>query len=724
MAIQEGIPENDPARSELVSLALELGRIPSLGVRTIIDALIQKSFSESGIFDNEFLELFEAAEIAETLADNFIDPLGRNSSRVIDKNSEELRDARAELDQYLDNYHKGILPTLFQKCQELNDKYGVTVDKLFSVYLRNKLVQKINQAAAHLAEKRFGEILKTNPDFYEKFLFPRIVNLNGGQISLNEERLKRAIYFLAKHGELNENTLFARLHNWINSQPVADRIAAVRADIVEQEPAAISGDGYQNGNFDRLFRLKIAPLISEQRDRGYGADVGLDDVIKINFGAMSQVIPGSKSAEAIGKIFDNEKDTDSTSITIEHFFSLEPGESIESLKPDLEMAKKQIKWTFKEVLEGNFAPDDPIRAEYKFIDEIMKCTDVRTLVQWITNPVDFLQSLDYDRQRDLIKEYGKLNIGAVISHESRKIMEFMMLYRKCAFYPQVKSRKKNKGYLSSFLTRRLAMTRQQHVKKTFHIKENARSKEKRRFEVIPNDDLDEDYSKMVEPLSAEKTDTALNGYEAWGEYIRIHPVESKRFIETSITIPGPNGTTEVIQIYVYAGDKDGLMHDKNIHSIVSNFLREGDEHPDFTDLVRWTIIPKNPYDYEKVTNYFVVNHMTDGKYRHTFSADGSGFSSRSLFPPHDREIISGFADIKAGENDDSKTRINFETQIARFLEDFIMYSLSDYTDSSHPKFSILRESPVIDQILHPPAIYGVKALKARERVPLLKDRPL
>ncbi len=694
--------KNSPKFAALATYAEQLNDRPGASIKGLIHDLVIHAFTEYGMLDHEFMALFNNG-FATNLAAGFLEQVKIESALEINDSSSldpltqddpEFKTAKDQLSQFLDSYDKSI-SSLYQRLQKLKKEHPrLKVIDLFDKQTRDLLVAKINQAAAHISKKTFREEFATGPEeFMRDYIFPRLISPEEAEIisEENQKNIAKFVDFLDENDILDEHLLHHELFSWFMRKtglPEAG-IDAFRSAIDSNLPDDTNGFPRPTEvEFDKIWNRFFEPQIARVRAAKMSHNPNFDEFVKTNKKDLEKVIPAKNAQKAIWEFLDAE--SDHRAAQIRHYFSNSDQQTIAN---DLQKAKDLIKWTFDEFFADTYSAE-PIRKEFDFTEEIIAAGSIEQLLDWSVRPIHLLSSLTPERHEELVKRHGRTNVLKVISHEASMILKYLLVVRNCANARDVQNRERDREEIEEFFIELLQMG---DINKADVKTISFRVKEKNNGE--PKYDL----------VSGE---SALAGNP--GEKIAkedgtvLHELENKNFYQTQITIPANEGP-KTIPVYVYANEKKQLFHTKDLQSIVSNFIREGKDQPDFTDLVRTSIIPVNPDDYEVVREYFAKNFMTDGKQQNNF--DQQKEHKSSAFPVHKRANLSGYVVGKK-----TQTRLNFEVTVVQNIKDFLLYSVSDNTESSYRKYRARREAPTVDNILHPAAVYGSQTYRKREKI--------
>jgi hypothetical protein len=378
-------------------------------------------------------------------------------------------------------------------------------------------------------------------------------------------------------------------------------------------------------------------------------------------------------------------------------------------------------------------PDDPIREDCKFIDEIINCGDIRKLISWIVNPELFTK--EYSQHVDVPYK--------LIRHQARKMFELLLFYRKHAFAEEFKQAPDNRDELEQHMRDRLKISNEKPMQYTFRIvvpldeegKEMTVADEKGRqkpaYEVSFDPiELEEDPDKET-IVSRENPDGTFQKYHAY-------PVETKKFIIADAEIPnGPDGPGQKVKLIVYAGKETGghLMHCKSEMSYLSSLLRG--KMP--TDLIRWSIVVKNAETSGYIRTFLYGNYSSSGSQKINDRAEGRDMSEKqqlgrsegSAALNGEREFTSAMyatlpervvvlnpdgspkIDTETGKPMEriDHHHIGFETQIYD-LRSMLVFNISDYTVSSHGNvYTPEREFGTLFEQIFPPILYGEEFAK-------------
>ncbi|MFA5828985.1 MAG: hypothetical protein WC843_00605 [Candidatus Gracilibacteria bacterium] len=686
-----------PEFADLSDYAEELNSKPDAPIKGLIRDLVTRAFTKYGMLEHEFMAIFRNG-FATSLAADFIKNIQaptENIENPLTPEDPQFQEAKAKLLKFLNRYEKSIA-SLYQNLQKLKKQYpDLKVIDLFDSELKALLVEKINETAAHISKKTFREEFGADAEeFMKEYIFPRLISRKNTEVIANTGNIKKFIEFLNENEILDEHVIHNELYRWFlgTEDQTETSTDSIRGAVDANLPQDSNGFPRENeADFDKVWTRFFEPVIADARAAEMSDEPDFDEFTSTNQRGMEKVISAPTIKKAVWKFLLAKPEHRAP--LLRHYTS---NNDRETLAKDLGQAKDFIEWSFNEFF-ADTDQNDPVRKEYDFTKEIMASDNVEELLQWSIRPVYLLRKLPKERQEALIKKHGRSNVLKVLSHEAGTVLKYMIIVRKCANIRDVQNRIKDRDAIRDFFIEFLEMgelTEEKIKTISFRVKENPNGSNGNRYDFITDE-------KSLQDRPAEKN-TGEDGSV-------LHEIENKKFYQTTVTIPTHEGP-KTIPVYFYANENEQLFHDKDLFSIISNFLREGKKHPDFTDLVRTSIIPVNPADYEDLRKYFARNFMTDGKKTTRFTEEKEQ-NENSAFPAHNRENMSGYAFVGKDQ-----TRMNFEITVVQNLKDFLLYSVSDNTESSYKKYRAKREAPVIDHILHPAVVYGSQTYRKREKI--------
>ncbi len=782
-------PHKNHAAEVMIEKAMKLGAMSDLGLRTIVDALVESTFRKQQLLGNEFLLEFKKNKIADILVKQFIHQLPRNIDSQIEKyfpqfflfllffvlntyrnfvqnqkikrqyirdkgkipgvqadakthiikinaDTEDLAlgertEAKAEIRNFVAEYAKDNGKSLDSFLGTIRKAYPtVDLHELWEqdVDLGALLADQIEQAAELITTEKYKSLFKKNPkDFIRDFIFRRVIKVSpDGNLQIEKTALKGFLEFLDEQNYTLEDlnpilyeTLY-QMHNTLaktkDIQGTTKSIRALVGAVATAEKFHLLDHGL---DFDRLWEKNFVPEIKELRARKFSKKkLRLIDITRINPEGMREVILPDVATRPLEEKLQIISDSEIKFAQFRRFFNYRDEENerddermaklddqeIENLLSDqLSHAKRTIQYIMSNGLKMRDASDQ-IHEDCKFIPEILECKKVEVLLTWTAQPETFKQQYpQYEHTPHRI-----------VAHFARKMLEFLLLYRKHIFKEEFKALSKDREVLEDFMIEGL------------HIYERKEVSFERRTRVCIDPHTHQPIPGAPYEISFEQE---LLTEQPNDEYIRqdpvsklwycYYPVEVTKFQEVKARIPvGKNGETHEATLLIYSGDGN-LIHKKGEESYLSSILRE--KQP--SDKLRWTVVCKNEKDQEVFKNFLYENHSSghfevikDNEEKRNMSAkmSKSEKTEGSANFGKERDYSGATYATLAGRTPDGieHTHIGFETQIMGLEK--LLLATSMYTPTSHSHaYTPEREFENLFQYLFPPAIFGEKFAKYR-----------
>lgn len=622
--------------------------------------------------------------------------------------------------------------------------------------VRSLLEDQINKAAALVVGQKYRSLFEGVPDnlddekkkkarktsFILDYIFRRVINVDSeNNVRADHNSAEKLVSFLNKQGYELEN-LYMVLYKEINEmRKMKSRMKNTRDSvkkkisgiILEETPYPFLDENF---DFDAFFHGNITPLILKARAKKIPKDnLRSVDITKINPIGMSEVIVPEIALKPVKEKYEDISESEVHFMAeLRKYFNYEDTpnaelsdeEVLNILQGQLGKVRELIKFVTDNALKIR-KPDDPIREDCKFMDEIINCDDIRKLIRWMVDPKIFIAENPEHKEVPY----------KLVRHQARKMFELLLFYRKHAFAEQFKLAPDHRDELEQHMRLRLKISNEKPKEYVFRIVvpidedgnemtiTDAEGRSKPAYEVsfIPTE-LDENDGKET-IVSREKPDGTFQRYHAY-------PVETKKFIIANAEIPnGPVGPGHKVKLIVYAGKEEGnLMHCKSEMSYLSSLLRG--KKP--TDLIRWSIVANSAETSMYVRTFLYENYSSSGTQKINDRAEGRNMSEKqqmgrsegSAALNGEREFTSAiYATLPARGivlNKDGSLKINqetgkpeekidhhhigFETQIYD-LNSMLIYNISDYTVSSHGNvYTPEREFGSLFEQLFPPILYG------------------
>lgn len=703
------------------------------------------------------------------------------------ESDEEYQNAREELISFLKEYAKDNGRTLSSFLQSAKRQYpNVNFAQMFTENpeadaevnmrgthsrktdgglkpnsVRALLEDQINKAAALVVGQKYRSLFEGVPDnrddekkkknrktsFILDYIFRRVIKVDEeNNVGADPGSAEKLVNFLSKQGYPLEN-LYMVLYKEINEMRKMKSHMKNTRDSVKKKISGIILEDTQypfleeNFNFDAFFHGNITPLILAARAKKIPADnLRLVDITKINPQGMAEVIVPERGLKPVKEKYEDISESEGHFITeLRKYFNYEDTpnaklsdeEVLNILQGQLGKVRDLIQFVVGNALKIR-KPDDPIREDCKFMDEIINCHDIRKLIRWMIAPKLFIEANPQHEDTPY----------KLIRHQARKMFELLLFYRKHAFAEQFKQAPEHRDELEQHMRDRLKIKNEKPKEYVFRIvvpldedgnemsvvDEKGRAKPAYEVSFIPTEIEENDGKETI--VSRERPDGTFQKYHAY-------PVETKKFIVADAEIPnGPDGPGQKVKLIVYAGKEEGnLMHCKSEMSYLSSLLRG--KLP--TDLIRWSIVANNAETSMYIRTFLYENYSSSGSQKISDRAEGRDMSEKqqlgrsegSAALNGEREFTSAmYATLperviilnKDGTPKiDSATgkpveridhhHIGFETQIYD-LNSMLIYNISDYTVSSHGNvYTPEREFGSLFEQLFPPVLYGEKFAK-------------
>lgn len=743
-------------------------------IRGIIDELVESSFKKHRTLKEDFIKRFRRLKIAEKLINTFIEQLKLKELKYTKASKFEAALLKSEIWKCLNGYAQDTNRTMDRlvesnKAELAAGGYNVRFWDLFDSDIKKAWAEEIYKATAHLAEEKFQSMFNSNPrNFICDYFFARAINTDHHDI--NRPELMELLQFIDGQKFPLED-LYEMLYNAIigmkeaQANNPASIILAYRSKVGRVMGAERKKEGRKGSlvpprqdafylqpgfDFNDFFNHHIKPLIREIRknklpDRANLRSIDFTDTSPE--GISQTIFPEEVPATLSNKVSLIDECEENYQEELRRYFNYAgyPGNRISDARMEkelgkhLDQVKEQIEYTIYKGLRRR-SPEDPIRSECRFMDEILNCRKVKDLLRWMVDPQDFINR--HPAHKNTKKR--------IISHQCRVMLSLLLFYRKNVFSEKFKHLDKNRDELEYHLLSvllpiedkdRHRMSDPKFLKAMkekystngeieFRIGEEIDSRTgKTKIQLLPDGRKVPVY-KVFQNSEAVRAEG--NSYDFEGKKYKLHPVEKEKFQSVRVAIPvRRNGKIEKHHtvIYVYSGDGN-LIHCKKPIAYLSSLLR-GKEP---TDLLRWAIATRNDEDadalrdflYNSYGDFETIKDAVDKRYYQRKRSkkertDGSSiltgnrkfqssmYATLAEVPPEYDEngnnVTVAEKSIEGG-NQITYKHVAFETQIYN-MESILIYFLSDYTVSSHDNvYTPEREFTNLFKYLFPPTIYG------------------
>lgn len=759
---------------ELLEVAESLSRSPFMPLHKITETLDEAVFAGHNLLPKESASRIMNNGIADRLVESFVQsyredpaPVSNLLSIRFQKFQGELHDFIARYDRFYDQ--KSLSVFLKEKKRAYPD---INIHQLFGEEMKDFLIRQINIAAEKIIGERFdgmfekeemeyveeGDITagresgETAPDKIRKekrqnfilgYIFSRAIRLDEqGKIIVDRESLKKLVKFLdAYHYPLESlyMLVYAELKKWgeVRALRQATR-QSVNANTPEPldkpetefTPVDFAYEAFLN-KYDRFFGQHFTPLIQEVRSKKLRpGKLHLVDVTNISPIGMAQCILPQRSVEPIRERADMLKENEDKYIdAIRRYFNYDhlPAATVKDsevrsqLAEQLGEAAAQIKYTMKCALR-NYDENDPVREEFRFLQEIIDCRDLKTLLVWLSDVKTF--KAENPQHKNAPKK--------IILHQVRKMIELLLFYRKHAFRENFKRAEKHRRDMEYQLKGAMGIEDGETQKTVMRYRiavavdpVNGKQKGKSlEYKVI----RDPDHELMSGHADREVM------YAEGGKTYRVFPVEEKDFLKVKGHIPvaktgNGNGKSPAhdVELLWYSGDGH-MLHCKSLQAYLSKVLRNYNDPKEPKDGVRGAVAINSKEDYEAFMEFTYENYTSgdtdieieDNDEVRYINVNGSRKRTEGS------EVFTKMQDYQgknygtlAQRSEDGKldySHVNFELQVGSL--DAMLINLSKYTVSSHShRYTPEREFRNLFRYFFPPVLYGKKFAEYKMRGP-------
>lgn len=734
----------EPIGHVLQRTATDLGAIQKQKLKKIIDDLCDMALQEGNLMQDEFLEVFRGQQIALSMIANFIAKYRPQESQI---SSSELKLAQQELLSFIDSYAEDNGSSLFKFLEDLLIGYpGINIYGLFKSTPKavSMLAKQIDKAAEDISSDYYRAKMEDDP---ENFLLDFIINRvtftreHSGEMHIDEEGLAKLIR-LADEAKYPLEELHTLLYN---------EIVRIRSTVGDAKSVIYSLrglmkscerlDGYplldNHLDYQSLWDDYFQPAIIEARRQKLTVPVRFVDSRHTRF---EQMIVPKEVNEPIRAIAEDIKDDEYYIKYLRNTYDYPmPAENSGEKSSIAYLSDQEVLKTMADQLEATAAmmnniiktglsrrsPKDSIHMDCEVIPEIINCTDVRKLMTWLGYPEKFIE--EYPQY----KSEGRRKLPhKIIAHFSRKMLEFLDLYRKYELREDRQRSKEERALAEECLCSPSFL----HVRKIkpgrspveFRIKAEVDPRTQKLITGLSRTAIEGDNSylhevaqELVSPnyeaefgrknLGLDPTNEVILQDPESKKWFLHYPVEEKKFWETVINVNGRD-----IGILIYGGGDNELIHEKSTQSCVESDLRG--KNPE-NDKKRITFVSDIEEDRDALREFFQEQHgarfeiVKDTKeQREHNKSKRSNKSDTSKEFCEKREffgVMKLSVPVRTPDNKIIHRVITLEIQI-QSLANMVITNCSDYTPSSHRR--AFRPERIFEGILFkyifPPALFG------------------
>lgn len=395
------------------------------------------------------------------------------------------------------------------------------------------------------------------------------------------------------------------------------------------------------------------------------------------------------------------------------------------LSNQLGIAQDNIQGIYTEGLKVRKAndPKDPILSDFSRLAPIAECTDIRKLIIWTAYPERFAEEYP---------EHSKAR-RSIVSNQARRVLESLIRYRNNAYFPEFKNRNANSNMLNDQIKELLNIDSKNilSVPLSFRILmevdpitqepiTNGSNGDNGHTAYIPIFPGDEDWFDQQQ-----KKDSYIVRHG--DRYFKAMPVETKKFLQTTVSVPQPSGDPYTMELLFYS--KDPRHHIVTAKSGPSYFLSDL-RGKKISDIVRFMPVfsPLNDeqdravfmnFCYDFSSQVTKIDDAGEGRLIQNKPSNGQRTEGSAAFAKDRGTQIAGYTIVPGGNltgqpagdiethDADLHSRIGFEIQVMNLSA--LSISTSDYTSTSHgAAYSPERAFKVLCDHFHPAIIYGSK----------------